>query len=63
MSDAPLNGSFRAKATNAKAADIAKPPVGHNSALETKSMPKKIDRFSHLPHVKDKVEAFEKISG
>ena len=34
-----------------------------DSDVSTKSVPKKIARFSKLPHVKDKVDAFEKLSG
>ena len=39
----------------------ANPPP--DSDVSTKSVPKKIARFSKLPHVKDKVDAFEKLSG
>ena len=39
----------------------ANPPS--DSDISTKSVPKKIARFSKLPHVKDKVDAFEKLSG
>ena len=40
---------------------VANPPP--DSDVSTKSVPKKIARFSKLPHVKDKVDAFEKLSG
>lgn len=35
----------------------------HVNIVEGKRTPKKIERFSHLPNVKAKVQAFEGISG
>ena len=51
-----------AQTESSKRIEVVDPPT-EKDVTQVQNVPKKLARFSRLPHVKDKVDAFEKLTG